>query len=225
MDEVQITSIIRKVSQGATEPYLCEADDNSQYVVKGKTASRKELIYEWIVANLAIKFGLPVPPVKKAFADEAFTQYDLYYLYNVNFASQFQANIQDIRFDQLENVPQAVLKDLFFFDYWIQNGDRCLTATGGNPNFFLHQKTSEPFVLDHNLAFDDAFSLQDHKKIHISAQFWHGLDLVDRQDYEKRITACLGKLADTFNSLPEDWQEVDEQGRIRTHIEGILNKS
>jgi hypothetical protein len=224
MDEVQITSIIREVSQGMTAPYLCDANDNNRYVVKGSKASTKELMYEWIVANLAAKFGLPIPPFKKAFVDQVFTQYNLYDLYNYNFASQFQDNIQEIRFDQLAIVDANMLKDLYFFDYWVQNGDRTLTAKGGNPNFFLHQITLEPYVLDHNLAFDKDFSLVDHRDLHLGAQCWNGLGLLDKVVYEEKLADCLAILDEAIGSLPKDWLDADVDGRIQTSIKGILNR-
>ena len=224
MDEIEIISIKHEMKQGKTAPYLCHADDESRYVVKGSKATYKGLIYEWVVANLAAEFGLPVPSFKKAIVDTSFTQYGLYELYGYNFASQFQDNIQDIRFDQLDKIEPNVLKDLFFFDYWIQNGDRCLTEKGGNPNFFLHQKTLEPFVLDHNLAFDEDFSLQRHQDIHVGAKFWNGLDLVDKPIYEAKIASCIHILDDTFESLPDEWLEIYPEGSIQASIKGILGR-
>ncbi|GIU52015.1 hypothetical protein TUM4438_43560 [Shewanella sairae] len=224
MDEVEITSVIREVSQGMTAPYLCEASDDNQYIVKGSKASPKELMYEWVVAHLGVSFGLPIPPFKKAVADNEFLKYGIYDLYCCNFASERQKDIQEIRFNQLEALGNNILKDLFFFDYWIQNDDRNLTERGGNPNFFVHQKTLEPFVLDHNLAFNKDFSLAEHKLYHVGAKFWNGLDLIDREDYEKRIRKCTIVLDKAFKSLPKDWLENDPNGSIEASIRSILNR-
>lgn len=62
MSMPQITRIIRRSNQGATQPFICQADDGKTYYVKGKSASIGERIREWIGANLAMAFGLNVPP-------------------------------------------------------------------------------------------------------------------------------------------------------------------
>ncbi|MFV0575553.1 MAG: HipA family kinase [Vibrio sp.] len=52
MSQISIDEIIRKMNQGLTEPYLCRADDNRKYVVKGSNALCSGLVKEWLVAHL-----------------------------------------------------------------------------------------------------------------------------------------------------------------------------
>jgi len=224
MDEIEITSIVRETNQGQTAPYLCTGDDGKKYVVKGSKATYQGLINEWVVANLADGFGLPIPTYKKAYADEQLYAYGVYDLYSYNFASEFHPNVQEVRFSQLSEIEQRLLKDLYVFDYWVCNNDRCLTEHGGNPNFFLNQKTLEPLVLDHNLSFDKSFCGQLHKELHLGAIAWTGLDLVDKQHYEERMQQALQRLDYAITSLPEDWLEDKSRDSIKEEIEVVLQR-
>jgi hypothetical protein len=58
---LEITEIIRRAEQGRTGPFLCRASDGRQYFIKGRAATASGLMREWLGANLAQRFGLPVP--------------------------------------------------------------------------------------------------------------------------------------------------------------------
>ena len=66
---LEIVEIIRPAVQGQTTPFLCNADDGNTYYVKGYAASVAGLMKEWLGANLAKAFGLPVPPFEIALLD------------------------------------------------------------------------------------------------------------------------------------------------------------
>ncbi|MGF1751046.1 HipA family kinase [Vibrio cionasavignyae] len=207
---IAIEKIERELKQGRTRPLLCLADDGKRYVVKGANTSRGELVKEWIVGHLALRFGLPIPPFKIAWLDDILTEYSPL---NINsgycFASEFQRNIQDVTFSQLKKLETSELKDIYMFDYWIRNNDRNLTEFGGNPNLFFEQSTKQLFVLDHNLAFDNDFDLDSHKTLHACASVGKELDLVDRQHYEQKFTDAMTVIPDAIKTLPNDWLETD----------------
>ena len=63
---LEIEEIIKPAAQGRTTPFLCNASDGNAYYIKGYPASVAGLMKEWLGANLALAFGLPVPPFEIA---------------------------------------------------------------------------------------------------------------------------------------------------------------
>jgi hypothetical protein len=53
-----IVEVIGKVKQGYSNPYECLDEDGNSFIVKG--LPRSSQINEWICANLATAFGLPI---------------------------------------------------------------------------------------------------------------------------------------------------------------------
>ncbi|MGY5537986.1 HipA family kinase [Vibrio brasiliensis] len=225
MSEISIDEIVRKMRQGLTEPYLCKADDKNTYVVKSSNATYAGLVKEWVVAHLGKQFGLPVPSFKVAWLDDSLVQYNDYNIESgYCFASHYHPNIQEITFNQIEGLDRDLLKDLFMFDYWVKNNDRNLTQHGGNANFFFDQSTQEPFVLDHNLAFSNDFDLNAHINQHVGSASWNGLDLVDREHYEKKFENALGVVNNAINTIPQDWLERYSKEKIDSEIVAVLDK-
>ena len=109
----------------------------------------------------------------------------------------------------LERLPKAFLRRLFLFDYWIQNEDRSGTEAGGNPNLFLDLTTLEPIVLDHNLAFDDAFDFDMNRAIHICSTAWYqpAVDLIFPAAAKDDMRQALTSLEGLREQLPVDWLE------------------
>lgn len=216
---VAILRIEYKMQQGITTPYLCECEDRVKYVVKGTTANYNGLVNEYICAEFGREFELPIPKAELAYVDESlieFTDFSLSSGYC--FASKFVGGLQEITFNQLPSLNKSMLKNLYVFDYWIRNNDRSLTVKGGNPNLFYNMGSGTPVVLDHNLAFDKEFSLEQHKNLHLASGFVQGLDLCDRQYYENKMNNCMEKLPDLLDKLPEEWMESYSLDRINEDI-------
>lgn len=208
-----IEEIIRKMEQGKTEPYLCRDSNQEMYVVKRLTATFDGCIKEWICARLAKEFGLPIPPFNLAEIDECLVEYNYEHRNDLGegiaFASKFVEDLQEVNYSLLNEVQIEVLKDLYVFDYWIKNADRTLSESGGNPNLFYKQSTNEIVVVDHNLAFDSDFKVQDHESIHVSARFWpEQLGLFDMDEYKSRMERSISFWEDIVSEIPEEWLEL-----------------
>lgn len=213
------------MSQGYTEPYLCNADDNKTYVVKSSNTLCSGLVKEWIVAHLGVAFDLPIPPFKIAWLDDVLLEYSNYGIEpGFCFASEYQANIQEITFHQLGFTPGELLRNLYVFDYWIKNNDRNLTKCGGNPNFFYNQVNHQPIVLDHNLSFDTDFDIGKHRFSHVGKSEWRGLDLIDREFYELKFENSMKVIDNAITQIPEDWLENYSLDRIDSEIINVLNE-
>lgn len=116
----------------------------------------------------------------------------------------------EVNVNLLRRADPESLKDLFMFDYWINNGDRTLTELGGNPNLYFNLVSGSLVVFDHNLAFDPGFSLEDHKRYHVASFLFRGqTDLfephIDKEKYQKKFAKALAGLDAIIDSAPEEW--------------------
>lgn len=224
---IYIQRIIRKMKQGQTGPYLCVGEDGKQYIVKGPNTTYAGLVHEWVCGKLAQAIGLPIPDFDTAYVDRTLLEYGSYELEEGEwFASKYEENIQDVPFKLLEKLDSEQLKLLFIFDYWIKNGDRNLTAIGGNPNLFIRSDLSSFVVLDHNLSFDldydDSFVKLKISHIGSSAWFSKQLTLFDQSHYRGLLTSCFQQLESIFSSVPEEWVENCSDNGILEHIRVVL---
>ena len=74
---LEVVEIIARSEQGFTKPYICRCDDGEVYFVKGRSATRRGLINEWLCANLAEAFGLPIAPFALAEVPQELIEADL----------------------------------------------------------------------------------------------------------------------------------------------------
>jgi hypothetical protein len=77
-----------------------------------------------------------------------------------------KARVVELSVGHLSLVSKEQQADVLAFDWWVRNGDRTLSAAGGNPNLFWDIDESQLVVLDHNLAFDDDFSVENFVELH-----------------------------------------------------------
>lgn len=104
------------------------------------------------------------------------------------------------------------------FDWWICNGDRTLTAAGGNPNLFWDPATSHLLVLDHNQAFDADFDPTDFRKLHAFSARIPELfdDMVRRNDFAERLELTLRRWQDIVDAIPPAWYFADPEMTVPT---------
>lgn len=211
---INIIEIQQKMMQGKTEPWLCLADDNNKYVVKRASALFDGCIYEWLAASLGQRLGLPIPDFALVEIDESLIEFDADLLLGLGagtaFGSHFKNNLQEVNVELIRRSDLQILKDLFMFDYWIQNGDRTLTTNGGNPNLYYNLASDSLVVFDHNLAFDMEFNVEDHKMLHVASDLFKGqTDLfeldINRDYYTDKFHTALTDLHEIIAAIPEEW--------------------
>ena len=56
-----ITEIISRSEQGMTRPFLCRAENDGLFYVKGRYAGYRTLCCEWVAGRLGQLMGLPIP--------------------------------------------------------------------------------------------------------------------------------------------------------------------
>ena len=166
---LEIEEIIKPAAQGRTTPFLCNASDGHAYYIKGYPASVAGLMKEWLGANLALAFGLPVPPFEIAILDnrladcydgEAASELKGGYV----FASKQVPSVTELKFETLKQIDDQLKLSVLIFDLWIENADRTLTEKGGNPNLLWKSDESGLYVIDHNLIFDDEFNKGNYSR-------------------------------------------------------------
>lgn len=209
---IEITEIIRRAEQGKTYPYLCQADDGKFYYVKGKSASFRGLVCEWMGANLAFGLGLNVPSfeivsVSKSLVKAAGEPVSRELGYGEWFASLFIPSAADFTYHLVRNTPLADQLGILLFDFWVRNEDRTLTGFGGNPNLlWANDKT---IVIDHNLIFADNFDNQIFRETHVFSSVLNNLqsDKFYQLDYQKRLLVSLKEWRKAWQQIPDEWME------------------
>jgi hypothetical protein len=130
-------------------------------------------------------------------------------------------------------VPLPQRRDVLAFDWWIHNGDRTLTEKGGNANL-LWDPTDEGrlVVIDHNLAFDPAFSEQAFCSLHVFAEDIPAMfsDFLLREAYVARFAEALKEWDSYCATLPASWSFVDPEQTIPvnfpfTGVKTLLNRA
>ncbi|MBY5566622.1 hypothetical protein HFO55_05050 [Rhizobium leguminosarum] len=169
---IEIEEVLRRSEQGVTEPYICRGDDNKLYYVKGKGAGYDSLVKEWIAGHLARRLGLPIPTF-----EIVHVPHELYEIgrhealrdlgFGLLFGSEQIPNVNELTVLNVESIHGDLRRDIAAFDWWVRNGDRTLTAAGGNPNILWSETSGQPFIIDHNLAFDDGVTLLSQLESHI----------------------------------------------------------
>lgn len=233
---LRVVEVLGRSEQGRTQPYICRCDDDDVYFVKGRSATRKGLINEWLCGNLALALGLPVAPFAVAEVPQEFVQADLSgKLADLGEGSVFASRKvfgQELAVAQVSGIEIALRRDVLLFDWWVRNGDRCLTARGGNVNLLWQPHAvvrdededeerlavGRLAVIDHNLAFDAEFSPEEYCQGHVFAADVAETfsDFVLREAYTRRFLQAMAVLESAWNNVPEAWHFVDAEQTIPT---------
>ena len=213
---IQITEILRRSDQGFTKPFICRADDGNIYFVKGNSAGRQSQVYEWIAGHLALKIGLPIAPFSLVDIPEELIQTNPLHLQDLGaglaFGSQKQM-ITELTYSGINQVDDDLQKSVLAFDWWIKNEDRTLTESGGNPNLFWDPDKEKLVVIDHNLAFDDDFSIDRFKELHVFNRQNNQLfnNPANASEYIEKYKRVLNSWSEICDSLPEEWYYLDSE--------------
>lgn len=229
MAALQVTEIVRRLDQGITGPYLVRAEDGELYVAKGKGATRRGLMAEWICAHLARTIGLSIPDftfleVPQELLNALETEASSLGA-GVVFGSRREGNVQEFAMTQRKRVPSDLRRLLLAFDWWIENGDRSLSPHGGNPNLLWRATDQRLLVIDHNLALNasEGFDESQFFATHVfqddtDATFG---DFVNRIDITVRLRAGLDCFDAAVAMIPEPWQWVDGEHTIPVQVDWL----
>jgi len=65
-------------------------------------------------------------------------------------------------------------------------------------------------MIDHNLAFERNFDVDQFNSLHICSKFWFdSSNLLDRVELQQRFAVARDTLADIEEALPEAWLETE----------------
>lgn len=222
---VEIIEVIRRSTQGFTEPFICRGDNGKIYFVKGKGAGRRSLVAEWIAGHLGIELGIPIAPFDLVFIPEelllAGSLLDLSDLGSgYAFGSQ-ECSVSELTYSRIEQVPVVVQQKVLAFDWWIHNEDRTLSALGGNPNLFWDESNKQLVVIDHNQAFDRNFDPVSFASTHVFGKQWDAITESDdfRAAMSQQMQLALGKWSNIVQSIPVAWWYLDDEQTVSAQID------
>ncbi len=216
-----IVEVLRRSVQGKSEPFICRADDGHIYYVKGLHAGRESQIKEWLCANLAAAFGLPIAPFAVVEVPEALISARL--LPDIRqlgsgaaFGSRAVESSVWLNRSHLVAVPPAQQQDVLAFDWWVHNADRTLTEQGGNPNLLWDEAGGQLVVIDHNLAFDAGFDAREFLSSHVFSAAAPEVfdDFLRRADIAQRLTQALTVWNEACAGLPPEWRYNDLEATL-----------
>jgi hypothetical protein len=204
-----IVEVIGKVEQGYSNPYECLDENDQSFIVKG--LPRSSQINEWVCANLATEFGLPIADYELVeIPEELYFELDLDAQIDLGCGPIFGSKkIPLVQWFEPETMHHIVTKEeklkIFLFDYWVKNADRNST----NTNLLVSDQRIR--VIDHNSAFDKKYTEGDVTQ-HI---FYDQInnkklnDLVFRAEISSQFEDILLNFDNIIGSIPEEWQYSD----------------
>lgn len=222
---VEIVEVLRRSTQGVTEPFICRGADDHLYFVKGRAAGRGSLIREWISGRLAEALELPIAPFSIMDVPyELLDQTSDMRLSDLGpgpaFGSQQREYTRDIQFSQISEIPQQTRMDILVFDRWIRNYDRTLSPLGGNPNLLWAADSNSVVMIDHNNAFDQTMSGQAFASVHMFGDDYlsicHDATLVTA--YREALDGALSGWDAIVSSVPQAWLFLDENETLPTNF-------
>ena len=182
---------------------------------KGSHTGLRSVISEWICARLARQLGLPVPDFSimklnlELFTDwrrdrgtvpEIVTESNQYV-----FASLNVEDCKDVLrpSSELAHIDGTLLAKIYLFDRIIRNTDR----TDYNSNLLVNGKV---YIIDHNNAFDPAFSEEAFSGEHILRGYRDLISDEEKADFVRSAAElCGGTFIDeVWSEMPEEWTDA-----------------
>lgn len=205
---LEIVEILRPAEQGRTLPFLCRAEDEQLYYVKGKTAGARGQFCEWVVAHLAEAFGLPIPPfrqvrVSQELLDESPAGHQVLGA-GIAFASLARTQAQWFENSFVSEVPVDLRRAVLAFDWWVKNSDRI----HDNPNLLWSPGSKELVVIDHAFSFDDEFWPTIFLQYHVFREEWEAIstDTDLQEKYVAKMLTALSTWPAACENAPDEWK-------------------
>ena len=240
---MNLSNIIRPIGIGVTNPYIVELDNKKKYVAKfpGNPEGDRALINEYICAELAKLFELPIPNYELVTINniESFEQKlpNIKMINGTIFCSAYMERVEPVDdyyiLTKVKN-KEDVLKTLIF-DIIIGNDDR------NSGNFLVNFKNQSFTIVDHSHVFNkgvlwDAKSLEEliDAKIDISKMkkkpYEISIQLLNNINYEEVIKKYNEQIknikketiANIINNIPQDWTiTIEEKNKL---IDYLMNR-
>lgn len=204
--------------QGFSKPFKFIASDQNMYYVKQQKECR---VKEWLAANLAMKWGLPIAPfslvrLEEDLLDEIDSKHKgpCGLKPGVFFGSKHVDNCRWVEHNDLEKIisDNDFRQNLLIFDCWIQNQDR----TSGNTNLIFNEKEQKTFVIDHNQAFDDCFCMDSFFNNHVFGCEWEKIkqDFFILPQLQEKMRSAFSIFDEAVNKIPDDWHWFNDEHDI-----------
>ena len=241
-----ITEIVGRAEQGMTRPFVCKANSWMTCYVKGAYAGQRSLCSEWVAGWLAktlldapllggpVIFMADVPQALLAGS----ARQDIRDLgVGPVFASMRIWEGQELSWSSAQGWPEETMAQLLLLDLWLQNEDRSLSATGGNPNLLVTQIPPLPdddpegalwkdqprremlWPYDFNLAFDERFDRERFFDAHVFAGLLKQWPDGFRERMEPRLRQALGRVPGLFAELPPEWLHLDGDDSLPVQLD------
>jgi hypothetical protein len=137
------------------------------------------------------------------------------------FGSTYIELSREVAVTDVDQVDTELRQRIFAFDWWIQNADRNLTRFGGNPN--LLWVDGGPILIDHNLAFDPAYSLDQQFELHVfSEAARYGADWVNKNACCAAMQSALADWPDLVSKIPDQWRFADDERTVATDFDFVM---
>jgi hypothetical protein len=133
------------------------------------------------------------------------------------FVSEQVKSATDFKHQMLEKVTPELQRNILFFDLWIENADRTLSALfSGNPNLLWQSEQSQLYIIDHNLAFDTPFDLKTFRETHVCQSYFatSQMDIQEKHGLEYRLENSLANWSEWWDTIPQQWKEQNEDSEL-----------
>lgn len=215
-----IEDIRRRSRQGATQPFLCRADDNQLYWVKGTKAGNEALCAEWITGRLGQLLDLPIPEISQVIVQEEITNASAFEGIadlgaGIRFGSCHVEGAQEYDASFVSQTDEPLRQRVLVFDVWVRNTDRTLSrpyGAIGNPNLLWCTSQKRLHVIDHNNALppDDLFEPTEYAR-HVFKEERQRLTPAFRTGMLARMTKAAGELDAIMAEIPVEWRSIDAE--------------
>jgi len=216
-----VVEVIKQAEQGMSEPFYCKASDDNYYWVKGRNCTRNGQLYEFACAHLAKSMGLPIADFcLLEIYEDLHDEFDAPFKklgYGSVFASKHVLGSCWIFGEgAVADIPSELRAQILYFDFWIKNLDR----SNENPNLLIEASTGELKVIDHNLAFDEEFSVEKFFQLHLFSDQKHMFDDLDfRCQMEQKSEEAIQYLKKELANVPADWKFSDLEQTVDSKLD------
>ncbi|MDF1813587.1 MAG: hypothetical protein P1V20_15415 [Verrucomicrobiales bacterium] len=218
----QIISIHGRAESGISRPFLCQDESGQSWFVKRSNVTWDQLVLEFVLGNLAMKFGLPSASFALLEIPELLSRRTLAkdrgdFEPGTAFGSRRIPFGEDLGETHIRHIPDETKAEVFCFDWWTANSDRRLLKTGGSPNLIWDPELHSFFVIDHDRALDPDFEAAEFFREHVFRDIRPFLERQTVMKLRQRFESAVKTLPEIWKQLPGEWL-ADESGTARATL-------